>query len=146
MGLVGLVGVRGEGGIGENEGVVDMRFDSLVPAFSSTLWAMDCQLEERSGLTICCERVVATEKVEGGRGELLRIEGSATWPPLSTFAFGVGFAFSKSTGSSHKVASVISDPALDGLCGCEKEGCRVGVCVSAGEGSDVGLELEWRRR
>ena len=79
MGLDGLVGVRGEGGTGESEDAVDMCFDSLVPAFSSTLWAMDCQLEERSGLTICCERV------ERGWGELLSIEGgccgSATWLP-----------------------------------------------------------------
>src|SRR5258706_4765777 len=139
MGLDGLVGVRGEGGTGENEGAVDMRFDSLVPAFSSTLLAMDCQLEERSGLTICCERV------EGGRGELLRIEGvcgSATWPPLSSFSFAFAFAFTESTGASQRVASVLSDPALDGLCGCENEGCRVGVCVSPGEGPDVELELE----
>ena len=70
-GVDGLVGVRGgEGGRGESEGAVDMRLDSLVPAFSSTLWAMDCQLEERSGMTICC-----CERAEEGRGELLRIEG-----------------------------------------------------------------------
>ena len=143
MGLDGLVGVRGEGGTGENEGALDMRFDSLVPAFSSTLWAMDCQLEERSVLTVCCERVVATERVEGGRCELLRTAGgcvSGTWPASSCFIF--AFAIVKSTGSSQqRVASVLSDPALDGLCGCEKSGCRVGVCVvSGGEGSELELE------
>ena len=137
MGLDGVVGVRGEGGTGENEGAVDMRSDSLVPAFSSTLWAMDCQLEERSVLTVCCERA------EGGRCELLRTAGgceSGTWRASSSFVF--AFAFSKSTGSSQqRVASVTSDPALDGLCGCEKEGCRVGVwVVSGGEGWEVELE------
>lgn len=143
MGLNGLVGVRGEGGTEENEGAVDMRFDSVVPAFSSTLWAMDRQLEERSVLTVCCEIVVATERVEEGRCELLRTAGgcgSGTWLASSSFVF--AFAFSKSTGSSQqRVASVISDPALDGLCGCEKEGCRVGVCVVSG-GEDSELELE----
>ena len=131
MGLDGLVGVRGEGGRGESEGAGDMRFDSLVPAFSSTLWAMDSQPEERSVLTVCCERA------EGGREivcETPRIEGGlGTWPPLSSSPF------AKSTGfSQQRVASV---SALDGFCWCEK----VRVCVSAGgEGSE--LELERRRR
>jgi hypothetical protein len=58
MGLDGLVGVRGESGTGKSEEVVDMRFDPFVPAFSSTLWARDSQLKERSVLTVCCERVV----------------------------------------------------------------------------------------
>ena len=149
MGLDGLVGVRGE-----SEGAVDMRSDSLEPAFSSTLWAMDSQ---RSVLTVCCERVVATERVEGGRypsggtrgcvcvvcvSDLPRIEGGwGTWPALDTLTF------AKSTGSSQqRVASVLSDPALDGLCGCEKEGCRVGDWVSPIGGSDFELERRERRR
>jgi len=146
MGVDGLVGVRGEGGTEESEGVVDMRFDSVVPAFSSTLWAMDAQLEERSVLTVCREIVVATERVEGGRDpnggtracDLVRTEGGGGMWWLSCF-------FSESTGESqHRVASVISDPALDSLWGCEKEGCRAADCVSVGEGSDV--DLERRRR
>src|SRR5258708_25217040 len=63
MGLDGLVGVRGEGSVD----AVDTRFDSLAPAFSSSLWAMNSQLEERSVLTVDCEIAVATERVEGGR-------------------------------------------------------------------------------
>lgn len=148
LGLDGLVGVRGESGRGESEGAgaVDMRFDSLVPAFSSTLWAMDSQLEERSVWTVHCERVEGGRDPSGGtRGcicvsDLPRIEGGwGTWPPLDTLTF------AKSTGSSQqRVASVLSDPALDGLCGCEKEGCRVGIWVSPIGGSD--FELERRRR
>jgi len=119
MGLDGLVGVRGEGGTDKSicgADAVDMRFDSLAPAFSSSLWAMDSQLEERSVLTVHCEVVVATERVERGRDPNggIRVYGAAradggreTWLP-SSFAGPLGE-------SAHKVNSLLSDPALDGL-------------------------------
>ena len=70
MGLDGLVGVRGEGGRGMcagREDGVDTWVGSLASAFSSSLWAMDSQLFERSGWTMRCEVVVATERAEEGR-------------------------------------------------------------------------------
>jgi len=81
IGLDGLVGVRGEGGRGVSVGSVDgmdLCFDSLASAFSSSLWAMDSQLFERSAWI-----VVATERAEGGRDPVCgasRTEGGrGTW-------------------------------------------------------------------